>query len=77
MVKELTSVGAKKATSGNRYFESEFTGLEMSVKDTKRFPAEAKGWAYFTFGQERIHSKRKRIEFGHQLRAVSRSQCSH
>src|SRR5262249_42894363 len=32
MVKELTSVGAKKATSGNGYFEGEFTGLEISVK---------------------------------------------
>lgn len=52
MVKELTSVGAKKATSGNGYFEGEFTGLEMSVKDSKRFPAEAKGWGYFSFGHK-------------------------
>ena len=52
MVKELTSVGAKKATSGNGYFEGEFSGLEMSVKDTKRFPAQAKGWAYFSFGHK-------------------------
>ena len=52
MVKELTSVGAKKATSGNGYFEGEFSGLEMSVKDPKRFPAQAKGWAYFSFGHK-------------------------
>lgn len=52
MVKELASVGAKKATSGNGYFEGEFRGLEMSVKDTKRFPAEAKGWGYFSFGHK-------------------------
>ncbi len=52
MVKELTSVGAKKATSGNGYFEGEFTGLETSVKDSKRFPAEAKGWGYFSFGHK-------------------------
>lgn len=52
MVKELVSVGAKKATSGNGYFEAEFTGLEMSVKDSKRFPAEAKGWGYFSFGHK-------------------------
>lgn len=52
MVKELTSVGAKKATSGNGYFQGEFTGLELSIKDTKRFPAEAKGWGYFSFGHK-------------------------
>src|SRR5215475_9458536 len=50
MVKELTSVGAKQAASGNGYFEGEFAGLETSVKDSKRFPAEAKGWGYFSFG---------------------------
>ena len=52
MVKELASVGAKKATSGSGFFEGEFTGLEMSIKDTKRFPAEAKGWGYFSFGHK-------------------------
>ena len=52
MVKELTSVGAKKATSGNGYFEGEFTGLEISVKDSTRFPAESKGWGYFSFGHK-------------------------
>lgn len=52
MVKELTSVGAKKATSGNGYFQGEFTGLELSIKDTKKFPAEAKGWGYFSFGHK-------------------------
>ena len=50
MVKELTSVGAKTATSGNGYFQGEFTGLEASIKDTKRYPAEAKGWGYYSFG---------------------------
>lgn len=52
MVKELTSVGAKKAMSGNGYFEGEFTGLEISVKDSTRFPAESKGWGYFSFGHK-------------------------
>lgn len=52
MVKELTSVGAKRAPSGNGYFQGEFTGLEMSIKDSKRFPAEAKGWGYFSFGHK-------------------------
>ena len=52
MVKELTSVGAKEATSGNGYFQGEYTGLETSVKDSKRFPAVAKGWGYFSFGHK-------------------------
>jgi hypothetical protein len=38
--------------SGNGYFQGEFTGLEHSVKDSKRFPKEAKGWAYFSFGHK-------------------------
>src|SRR5262245_30335184 len=58
MVKELVNVGAKQAPSGNGYFEGEFTGLEMSVKDSKRFPAEAKGWGYFSFGHKYPLKKR-------------------
>jgi hypothetical protein len=50
IIKELTSVGTKQATSGNGYFQGEFTGLEASVKDTRRYPAEAKGWGYYSFG---------------------------
>lgn len=52
LIKELTTVGAKQAPSGNGYFEGEFRGLEHAVKDSKRFPAEAKGWGYFTFGHK-------------------------
>jgi len=52
LIKELTSVGSKKAVSGNGYFQGEFTGLEHAIKDTKRFPAEAKGWGYFSFGHK-------------------------
>ncbi|MDB5390778.1 MAG: exported protein of unknown function [Planctomycetaceae bacterium] len=52
LVKELTSVGAKKASSGNGYFQGEFTGLEISVKDSKRFIKEPGGWAYFSFGHK-------------------------
>jgi hypothetical protein len=40
MVKELSSVGSKKATSGKGYFMGEFTGLEVSIKDSKRFKDE-------------------------------------
>jgi hypothetical protein len=39
----------EKATSGIGFFEGEFSGLEMSLKDTKRFKPEAKGWGYFSF----------------------------
>ena len=52
LIKELTSVGSKMAPSGNGYFQGEFTGLEHAIKDTKRFPAEAKGWGYFSFGHK-------------------------
>jgi cytochrome P460 len=31
VVKELSSVGSKKASSGNGYFQGEFTGLEAAI----------------------------------------------
>ena len=48
-VKELVSVGAKSATSGNGYFQGEFIGLEAEVKDSKKFPNEPGYWAFFSF----------------------------
>lgn len=50
IIKELVSVGSKSASSGKGYFMGEFIGLEAAVKDAKRFPKEANGWAYFSFG---------------------------
>ena len=50
IVKELLSVGSKKQSSGNGYFQGEFTGLEMSIKDSPRFPDEPGNWAYFSYG---------------------------
>jgi Cytochrome P460 len=50
IVKELVGVGAKEATSGKGYFMGEFTGLEASIKDSKRFKDEPGNWAYFSFG---------------------------
>jgi hypothetical protein len=50
MVKELVSVGAKQATSGNGYFMGEYVGLEATVKDSERFADEPGNWAYFSFG---------------------------
>jgi hypothetical protein len=52
MVKELIGVGAREATSGKGYFMGDFTGLETSIKDTKRFKDEPGSWAYFSFGHK-------------------------
>lgn len=52
LIKELVSVGAKSAASGNGYFEGDFIGLEATIKDTKRFSKEPGNWAYFTFSHE-------------------------
>ena len=50
LVKELVTVGSKKAVSGNGYFMGEFTGLEVTIKDAERYPDEPGAWAYFSFG---------------------------
>lgn len=52
VVKELISVGTKRASSGRGYFMGEFTGLEVAVKDKTRFKDEPGNWAYFSFGHE-------------------------
>jgi cytochrome c553 len=52
LIKELSSVGSKKAASGNGYFQGEFTGLEAAIKDSKRFKDEPDNWAYFSFGHK-------------------------
>jgi hypothetical protein len=52
IVKELLSVGSKEQSSGNGYFQGKFTGLELSIKDRKRFPDEPGNWAYFSFGHK-------------------------
>jgi hypothetical protein len=50
IIKELVLVGTKQAVSGKGYFMGEFTGLEASIKDSKRFKDEPGYWAYFSFG---------------------------
>lgn len=59
IVKELTTVrsnnndpdnGSSAEVSGVGYFQGEFAGLELTVKDTERFADEPGGWAYFSFG---------------------------
>ena len=58
IVKELVLVrdnnnnedGSSAEVSGVGYFQGEFAGLELTVKDNARFSDEPGGWAYFSFG---------------------------
>jgi hypothetical protein len=52
IVKDLLSVGSKKAPSGNGYFEGDYTGMEAAIKDSKRFKDEPGNWAYFDWGHK-------------------------
>jgi hypothetical protein len=56
IVKELTRVltptfpdGSRTEPSGRGYFNGEYNGIDMTVKDSKRF-AKTNGWGFFTFG---------------------------
>jgi hypothetical protein len=56
IVKELTRVlvptfpdGSRTEPSGRGYFNGEFDGLDVTVKDSKRF-AKTNGWGFFNFG---------------------------
>ena len=56
MVKELTRVlnptfpdGSRTEPSGRGYFNGEYNGIDVTVKDSKRF-AKSNGWGFFTFG---------------------------
>lgn len=70
LVKELISVGSKKAASGHGYFMGEFIGLEASLKDSKRYPNEPGNWAYFSFTTE--HGK----PFKEKVKALPTSACN-
>ena len=55
-VKELTRVlnptfpdGSRTEPSGRGYFNGEFNGMDVTVKDSKRFAA-TNGWGFFNFG---------------------------
>ena len=52
LVKELVSVGAKAAVSGQGYFQGEFVGLEATIKSKSHFPDEPGNWAYFSFSSK-------------------------
>ena len=56
IVKELTRVlnptfpdGSRTEPSGRGYFNGEFNGMDVTVKDSKRF-ASTNGWGFFNFG---------------------------
>ena len=56
IVKELTRVlnptfpdGSRTEPSGRGYFNGEYNGIDLSVKDSKQF-AKTNGWDSFTFG---------------------------
>ena len=50
LVKELASVGSKKASSGNGYFPGELQGLDVALKSKQHHPKEPGNWGYYTFG---------------------------
>lgn len=49
---DMNADGSTGEVSGTGYFQGEFNGLELTVKDTKRYPDEPGGWAYFSFGHK-------------------------
>jgi hypothetical protein len=49
IVKEIVSVGDHQSAAGKGYFQGDFSGIGVMVKDRKRFPKEPGNWAYFTF----------------------------
>jgi hypothetical protein len=51
LMKELVSVGATQAVSGNGFFEGDYIGLEATIKSAKDFPNEPGNWAYYSFTQ--------------------------
>jgi len=61
IAKELTLVragddcndnGSCAEVSGVGYFQGEFQGLELSIKDNTRYADQPGGWAYFSFGHQ-------------------------
>lgn len=59
LIKEMTSVGSKVATSGKGYFMGDFIGLEATIKSKREFPDEPGNWGYFSFTNEDHKSIKK------------------
>jgi len=60
IVKDLTRVlnpasldGSRTELSGRGYFNGEYNGIDVTVKDSKRF-AKTNGWGFFTFGHHSL-----------------------
>jgi hypothetical protein len=56
IVKEMTRIldptfpdGSRTEPSGRGYFNGQYNGIDVTVKDSKRF-AKTNGWGFFTFG---------------------------
>lgn len=61
IAKELVSIrendndpdnGSSSEVSGQGYFQGEFIGLELTVKDTDKFADQPGGWVYYSFGHK-------------------------
>ncbi len=59
MAMELASADTKREPGLQGSFEKEFIGLEVSVKDSKRFES---GWAYFNFSNGTGSSYKEKAE---------------
>jgi hypothetical protein len=75
IVKELTRVlnptfpdGSRTEPSGRGFFNGQYNGIDLSVKDSKRF-AKTNGWGYFTFGHHPVPYENTAAE-------ASPSQCA-
>jgi len=75
IVKELTRVlnptfpdGSRTEPSGRGYFNGEFNGMDVTVKDSKRF-ANTNGWGFFNFGH---HS----LPYAESAKEASADECA-
>ena len=75
IVKELTRVlnptfpdGSRTEPSGRGYFNGEFNGMDVTVKDSKRF-ANTNGWGFFNFGH---HS----LPYAESAKEASAAECA-
>ncbi len=49
VVQERVGVGSTREMSGNGFFPGRFIGLQVMIKDVKRFPKTI--WGFFSFGK--------------------------
>lgn len=74
IVKELVSVGAKQAASGQGYFQGAYIGLEAMLK-SRRYFADAPGhWGFFRFTIENSPELRKTASVQPEINCLA---CHH